>query len=64
MGRLAVGEAGVRWMTESRGSSNAKAKRELRWRLIYPSWHDGFAHGLDAAPVDHVRLDELVGPRR
>jgi 2-alkyl-3-oxoalkanoate reductase len=64
LGRLAVGEAGVRWMTESRGAANAKAKRELRWRLIYPSWRDGFARGLDAAPVDHVRLDELIGPRR
>jgi nucleoside-diphosphate-sugar epimerase len=47
IGRLAVGEVGVRWMTELRGSSNAKAKRELGWQLIYPSWREGFAHGLD-----------------
>jgi nucleoside-diphosphate-sugar epimerase len=50
LGRLAVGEVGVRWMTSSRGSSNAKAKRELGWRLIYPSWREGFAHGLDVPP--------------
>jgi len=33
-------------MTESRGSSNAKAKRELGWQLRYPSWRLGFAQGL------------------
>jgi hypothetical protein len=36
-------------MTESRGSSNAKAKRELGWRLRYPSWRQGFAQGLGLA---------------
>ena len=29
--------------TESRGASNAKAKRELGWTLRYPSWRQGFA---------------------
>jgi hypothetical protein len=33
-------------MTEIRGSSNAKAKRELGWRPAYPSWRDGFRHEL------------------
>jgi nucleoside-diphosphate-sugar epimerase len=61
LGRLAIGEAGVRWMTESRGAANAKAKRELRWRLAYPSWREGFARGLDAPPFGHARLDELLG---
>jgi hypothetical protein len=28
--------------TESRGASNAKAKRELGWQLRYPSWRQGF----------------------
>ena len=28
--------------TESRGASNAKAKRELGWELRYPSWRQGF----------------------
>jgi hypothetical protein len=32
-------------MTESR-ASNAKAKRELDWRLAYPSWRTGFWVGL------------------
>ena len=29
-------------MTEIRGASNAKAKRELGWSLLYPSWRQGF----------------------
>ena len=32
-------------MTEARGASNAKAKRELGWQLRYPSWRLGFAAG-------------------
>ena len=28
--------------TESRGASNAKAKRELGWTLRHPSWRQGF----------------------
>jgi 2-alkyl-3-oxoalkanoate reductase len=36
----------VRWMTEGRGSSNEKAKRELGWRPTWASWRDGFCHGL------------------
>jgi hypothetical protein len=30
-------------MTELRGASNAKAKRELVWRPAHPSWRQGFA---------------------
>ena len=41
--RLAAGEAGAVLMTEIRGASNAKAKRELGWRLAHPSWRQGFA---------------------
>ena len=37
-----VGEHGVAMMTQTRGSSNAKAKRELGWRPQYASWRDGF----------------------
>ena len=29
-------------MTQIRGSSNAKAKRELGWEPRYPSWREGF----------------------
>jgi 2-alkyl-3-oxoalkanoate reductase len=41
LARLAAGR-GVVMMTESRGASNAKAKRELGWTLRYPSWRQGF----------------------
>jgi nucleoside-diphosphate-sugar epimerase len=38
-----AGEAGVVMMTEIRGASNAKAKRELRGQPAHPSWRQGFA---------------------
>jgi nucleoside-diphosphate-sugar epimerase len=47
LGKLMAGEALATMMTEGRGASNAKAKRELRWKLVYPSWRDGFVNGLD-----------------
>ncbi|HEV8281313.1 MAG TPA: NAD(P)-dependent oxidoreductase [Candidatus Limnocylindrales bacterium] len=47
LGRLFAGELAVTMMTEGRGSSNAKAKRELGWQPIWPSWRDGFRRGLD-----------------
>lgn len=43
VGRLFAGEVGVVMMTELRGASNAKAKRELAWRPAHPSWREGFA---------------------
>jgi nucleoside-diphosphate-sugar epimerase len=43
VGRLFAGEAGVVMMTDARGASNAKAKRELGWRPAHPSWRQGFA---------------------
>jgi 2-alkyl-3-oxoalkanoate reductase len=46
LGRLAAGEAATLMMTEVRGASNEKAKRELGWQLRYPSWRQGFAQGL------------------
>lgn len=42
MARPLVGDFGVGMMTTTRGSSNAKAKRELEWRPRYPSWREGF----------------------
>lgn len=48
MAKLAIGEGGVSMMTEIRGGSNEKAKRELGWRPIYPSWREGFLRGLAA----------------
>jgi nucleoside-diphosphate-sugar epimerase len=43
IGRLFAGEAGMVMMTQIRGASNAKAKRELGWRPAHPSWRQGFA---------------------
>jgi nucleoside-diphosphate-sugar epimerase len=43
IGRLAVGETGIAMMTEIRGASNAKAKRELGWQPRHASWRQGFA---------------------
>jgi nucleoside-diphosphate-sugar epimerase len=40
---LAAGKFGVLMMTEARGASNAKAKRELGWSPAHPSWREGFA---------------------
>ena len=40
--RLVAGEPGVVMMTEIRGASNAKAKRELDWRPAHPTWRQGF----------------------
>jgi nucleoside-diphosphate-sugar epimerase len=46
LGRLAAGEAATVMMTEVKGASNAKAKRELGWTSRYASWRQGFAQGL------------------
>ncbi|TDD87308.1 NAD-dependent epimerase/dehydratase family protein [Actinomadura rubrisoli] len=46
LARLLAGEVAVAMMTEGRGFSNAKAKRELGWELRYPSWRQGFKEGL------------------
>jgi len=43
---LLAGEVAVAVMTEGRGFSNAKAKRELGWELRYPSWRQGFSEEL------------------
>jgi nucleoside-diphosphate-sugar epimerase len=43
VGRLLAGEAGAVMMTETRGASNAKAKRELGWEPRHPSWREGLA---------------------
>ena len=46
VGRLLAGQAATIMMTEVRGASNEKAKRELGWTPRYASWRQGFAHGL------------------
>ena len=46
LGRLAAGETATIMMTEVKGASNEKAKRELGWKPRYPSWRHGLAQGL------------------
>jgi nucleoside-diphosphate-sugar epimerase len=40
-GRVLMGKT-LTMMTEARGASNAKARKELGWTLRYPSWRAGF----------------------
>ena len=69
LGRLAAGEAATLMITDVRGASNGKTKRELGWQPAHPSWRTGFAGrrgpcGLERAR--HVALqarpDELDDP--
>ena len=46
LARLLAGQVAVTMMTEGRGFSNAKARRELGWEPRYPSWRQGFKAGL------------------
>jgi nucleoside-diphosphate-sugar epimerase len=46
LGRLAAGEAATLVLTDVKGASNEKAKRELGWKPRYASWRQGFAQGL------------------
>jgi nucleoside-diphosphate-sugar epimerase len=49
VGKLLAGDLVVAMMTDARGSSNAKARRELDWAPGYPSWRDGFPAWAKAA---------------
>jgi nucleoside-diphosphate-sugar epimerase len=49
LGKLVAGEQLATMMTEGRGASNAKAKRELGWKPLYPSWREGFVECLRSA---------------
>ncbi|MEV5086047.1 hypothetical protein AB0K74_47770, partial [Streptomyces sp. NPDC056159] len=72
LARLLAGDQAVVMMTEGRGFSNTKAKRELGWQLRYPSWREGFRagrHERDDIPSRGVRgiaaaavLDRLPAP--
>jgi nucleoside-diphosphate-sugar epimerase len=46
VGRLAAGTYGVFAMTQLRGASNVKAKRELLWDPRIPTWRVGFVEAL------------------
>ncbi len=53
--KLIMGEDAVMGATQSRGASNAKAKRELGWTLRYPSWRQGFVTAYAATSPDFIR---------
>jgi nucleoside-diphosphate-sugar epimerase len=55
VGRLLTGEIGVAMMTELRGASNAKAKRELGWSPAHPSWREGFRDMVSKGSIQEVR---------
>jgi 2-alkyl-3-oxoalkanoate reductase len=57
--RALGGQHAVFLATEQPGASNALAKRELGWRLSYPSWRDGFRSALS-----EPRLDDTAPPGR
>jgi 2-alkyl-3-oxoalkanoate reductase len=63
VGRLAAGEVGVSMFTKIRGISNEKAKRGLGWRLIHPTWREGFRSWLGAGGLGSgaAGLAELGG---
>ena len=46
LARPLIGEVGVSMMTQIRGASNAKARRELGWQPRYKTWREGFRKGL------------------
>jgi nucleoside-diphosphate-sugar epimerase len=46
LGKLIAGDQLATMTTEGRGAANGKAKRELGWEPLYPSWREGFVNGL------------------
>jgi nucleoside-diphosphate-sugar epimerase len=60
LARLFAGEAAVMLGTESRGASNARAKRELGWTPRYPSWREGFVAVYASSPQRGTAAGTLV----
>jgi len=54
LGNMVMGAEMVTMSLDSRGASNARAKRELGWTLRYPSWRQGFpaSYGQHASGVN------------
>jgi 2-alkyl-3-oxoalkanoate reductase len=63
LARLVAGDAAVVMGTESRGASNAKARRELGWTPRYPSWRQGFVAAYGSATVRRAAIDGLGAAR-
>ena len=51
LARMVVGPYPVAVATQMRGASNAKAKRELRWTPLLPSWREGLRDVRDGNPA-------------
>ncbi len=65
MARLLAGQAAVVMATQGRGSSNAKAKRELGWTPRHPSWRLGFPTAYSAIAIaDGYAADLGTGATR
>jgi nucleoside-diphosphate-sugar epimerase len=56
LARLIAGDAITSMSTRIHGSSNAKARRELRWEPRYRSWRDGFREALTEASASFRNL--------
>jgi nucleoside-diphosphate-sugar epimerase len=46
LARIAAGEVATAWITDVRGASNWKTKRELGWEPRHASWRTGFAEAI------------------
>lgn len=46
LAQIIIGKHAVTLMTQNRGASNEKAKRDLMWQPAFSSWRQGFATGL------------------
>jgi 2-alkyl-3-oxoalkanoate reductase len=66
LARIVAGEADVQLGTEARGASNAKAKRELGWRLHHPSWRQGFfdAYARPSSARSDPRSAATIKPKK
>lgn len=49
--RLLAGDVATRWMTQGRGSSNAKLRAASSWRPTWATWRDGFRVALAGQPA-------------
>jgi 2-alkyl-3-oxoalkanoate reductase len=55
-----IGGADISLLTEARGASNAKAKQELGWTLLHPSWRQGFSAAYASSTATDARAGDAV----
>jgi hypothetical protein len=60
LARLVAGDVGVVLMTEVRGASNAKARRELGWAPAHSSWRDGFREVVAGSGTHEARSPRAI----